>query len=451
MEYPNDKMEEFFRNSLDKMGDEPSDKVWQDLDQRLGKEKTGRAWLSWVKYLVPLALLLSSFTFLYYQQAKVLTAYRTQLSETTKENENLKANLQDQPSAASLNSNNSSTGTTAPDTKVSTNYQTIIKRDTVYLYKSAPDYSSPAYHNISELESSLLSSYEKGFAAGLSRQLAQAEVSQKEKTSLADRKSYNALSHLPSGQLSLVNSNALYTAEAAFPNMRLASAKKTNRKRKKKKYKGPIIINKTDPWGKPNFYYKLGPSTTVLSTLKGDYFSSSSLGTGYGLVQELGLTTRFAIQVGAYKISQEYTLSNNGLPLDNREISSYPDQANLESQIVSIEVDNKYLDFPVGVKYDFYQDNLKSFFINPAVKWSLHSPQQFSYVLTDNRLNSFGTGRRFGYLNALSLAVGTEKNINPALSYQVSIGYDLGIEQIGLEQQRLSSLNLKFNLLFGKK
>jgi len=71
--------------------------------------------------------------------------------------------------------------------------------------------------------------------------------------------------------------------------------------------------------------------------------------------------------------------------------------------------------------------------------------------LTEDRFNTFSTNQKFGYLNAIHFAFGLEKIVTPSITYQVSLGYDYNLEPIGIEKQRLNSLYLKCNLLFGKK
>jgi len=89
MDHPNENMENFFRKSLDKFDEEPSGDVWAALDERLEEERPLFLY-KWIKFLIPVALLLIGFSALYHNQSQLLNDYKSHLSELTKENDLLK-------------------------------------------------------------------------------------------------------------------------------------------------------------------------------------------------------------------------------------------------------------------------------------------------------------------------------------------------------------------------
>jgi len=453
MEYPNENMEEFFKKSLDKFNDVPSDDVWSELDKRLEEDKPRGFMMNWFKYLLPAILLLSGLSAIFIYQLNLLADYKTQLSKIIDQNNDLQDQLELK--------NRYGKDVTEPIDQIytgklvadETQSEFIRLIDTVYIIKYKENTSQPilmsalnkiffdfSVHETNQILDKQIGSIGHGLAS--SSQLNKQESS---RTPLL-------LTSSIMDQV-LVSQNAV---DSIYTKMKYAYRGKSKRKRKKKKQgifepKGPIIIDQSDPWGQPEFYYRAGVSLNIINSLKGESFSNSSIGFGYGFLQEIGLTSRFSINSGIMRNIQEYALSNRNLPLEMSQISNFPNQENLRSNILRVEVENRFLEIPIGIKYDFYQDNKKSFFVNPAVKWSIHQPQQFNYYLEEDRFSSFSTYQKFGYLNAIHFAFGIEKEINPFTSYQVSIAYDHNLEPIGIEQQRLHSLYLKANLLFGKK
>lgn len=479
MEHPNDNMEEFFKKSLDKFNDDPSAAVWDNLDAKLDQDTPKAVFMQWMRYLLPAAVLLLSLTGMYVYQLKVLSEYKTELSAVVQENKDLKQEVSllnnSNPKVATSNEIESQALTLNDMTQA----VATVERDTIYITKFrtknlwtpalanssfsfAPTYrqanSSVRFNAINGIspynsyavaggnQGSGVSAYSAENNGGIGFDSAQGQKENQQQLSILS----SPLIGLRLDGLQSINHDDPFVDKMKY------AYHKSKRKRKKFKLglfenKGPVIVAKGDVWGQPEFYYRAGVSLNVLSSLKGEVFSNSSIGVGYGFMQEIGLTSRFAVTSGIMRNHQEYALSNNGLPLDASEISNFPFQEDLNSAVDRVEVENKFLEIPLGVKYDFYQDNQKSFFINPAVKWSIHEPQNFSYFLTEDRFRTFTTNQRFGYLNAIHLAVGLEKIINPSITYQVSIGYDYNLEPIGVERQRLNSLYLKANLLFGRK
>lgn len=451
MDHPNENMENFFRKSLDKFDEEPSGDVWAALDERLDEDRPLFIY-KWLKFLFPIALLLIGFSALYYNQNQLLNDYKSHLSELTKENEILRQEKQlEAQSEKDLTSAipSSTNIDAASPIQIVEKYVDRIRliRDTVYLTKylqrpllgSETNSLTQATFQASKFSlQGLAQDHSSSNQFGKNSNLAQPRLSELAAIRFKDPTGYKIAS----------------SSVKAFdlPKMKYARAKADFSNRKKKKFTQlPIIVKNLDPWGQPGFYYKVGPTLKVTSTLKGDLFSPSSVGLSYGITQEIGLTSRFAFTAAAMRSFQEYRLSNNGLPLDNNTISSYPDWEMFDAQITSIEVENHLFEFPIGIKYDFYQDNLKSFFINPAVKWSILKPQDIRYGLIDNRLHNYDGNITYGYLNALSFSLGMEKSITPWISYQMSLAYEHGIEPIGVEKAYQNCLHFNINLLFGRK
>lgn len=463
MDYRNENMEEFFRNSLDKFNEDPSEHVWQDLDHRLDQDKSKGFFGNWLKYLLPVLLALITFSAFSLYQMKILESYKKELSLIQDENKNLKVELASkQKSKTKLESIEASPIISYTEKKTN---QIVYLRDTVFIIKQPStntpiipssvinlpsfDFKTPGLRNY------MFNSVQPSKFGGHRTVVGHPSILN-EKDSDLKQEGYvsevNAQYRVPRYGLGVSSLYPALTFDSALSKMKYRAS--NHSKRKKKKYKPiqpPIIIVKDDVLGQPQFYYKAGISFNILNSLKGEQFSNSSIGFGYGLVQEVGLSTRFSITSGIMQTTQEYALNNGTVPLDQALVGSFPDQANFRDNIVRVEVENRFLEIPLGFKYDWYQDNLKSFFINPAIKWSIHDPQQFNYFLTEDRIRFISTNQRFGYLNAIHLSMGIEKIVNPWMSYQVSLGYDFNIEPIGLEKQKLNSLYLKCNVLFGKK
>lgn len=453
MKYPNENMEEFFKKSLDKFSDEPSERVWSDLDKRLDEDKPKGIFLNWFKYFIPMILLFGGFSGVYMYQLHLLRNYEIQLSEIADQNKDLRLELELKNN--SIENILQQTQDESSENKIlvdKNTIKTISLRDTVFIVKY--------FQN--ELKVNWLSTLNRptfNFSQKPADHLLFGQFKAFRNSQDLSSNDKHGFLQIPLLFAKKIEEKPLFSSRASdsfFSKMNLVSRDKSNRKRKKKKLglfdsSGPIIIDKTDPWGKPEFYYKAGFTFNILNSLKGEQFSNSSIGFGYGLVQQIGLTSRFAISSGILRNIQEYALNNKGLPLDMEQIISFPNQENLSSDIVRAEVENRFWEIPLGIKYDFYQDNKKSLFVNPGVKWSIHQPQQFNYYLAEDRFRSFSTNKKFGYLNAIHFAVGLEKTLSPFTSYQIILGYDHNLEPIGVEQQRLNSMYLKCNVLFGKK
>jgi len=455
MEYPNENMEEFFRNSLDKFDDKPSDAVWSSLDQRLEEDKPNSFVKKWFKYIFPISLLLLGGSILFWHQNGVIKDYKNELITIKDKNSALKNEINQIKSSniQHQSQENEIVATIEEKEKYTTEVKTsfLTRIDTVYIVKYLPSETQNTWSyaqgkNTLNASTSIYNNQLDQFPDKLSYSKA-SPTGQNTRIILETPNTLSWGSHKKSGLLYSLNSSG-----SLIPEVKLARIISSKENRKKKEIKGgPIIVVQDDIWGRPDFYYKAGFSMNLLSSLIGDYFSASSTGFGYGLTQEIGLSTRVAITSGAKFTHQEYTLSNNGLPLEMSQVNSFPRQDNYPNRIVKAEVENKFIEIPLGLKYDFYRDSNKTFFLNPAVKFSLHKPQQFSYFLSENRFEIFSTDNRFAYLNAINLAVGVEKNINPFMCYQVSLGYDYSLEPIGIEHQTINSLYLRANLLFGKK
>ncbi len=467
MEYPNDNMEEFFKNSLDRFDELPSDEVWVELDNRLDNDKPLGFLANWFKFLVLAAFLVSGFSFIYYKQNQLLKEYKIELSSLVGENDDLKQKLAlgssdikdtklKQEIPLQQNIRRQQNAQTIPERQqqrvvfqANNTSQFKLVRDTVFIIKYVENTFSQLNHSLAESNTTPFASGEKApfsilnypYKTSASNNIFESDYTQ-------NKNSPNVLSSHNNLSNRIVSSNI--PIPDLIGRMKFNSISKSKRKKKKHKpYEGPVMID-LDPWGQPEFSYRVGVSISLLNSLIGEQFSNSSIGFGYGLIQEIGLSTRFAVTSGINKNSQEYALSNNGLPLELSQIGTFPNQENFNESIIRVEVENEFYEIPVGVKYNFYVDNQKSFFINPSVKWSIHKPQQFNYFLTENRIQTFSSERRFGYLNAINLSIGVEKIINPLIRYQLSLGYDHSLTEVGVEKQRLNTLFLKGNVLFGK-
>jgi len=447
MEYPNENMEEFFRKSLDQFNDNPSDELWSALDQRLEEDKPKTIFSRWKKYLLAFSVCLLTFSVIYWQQFNLLKEYRTELTTLSEENEALKQELESANNSILLPSQNASFSENPRD---NSNQKTILQnqRDTVYINKFVNTEAKPVWQNnsTSNFESTIPSDIFEDLASSKVEMRLQETKKHKrellgEAASIAFRKDWNK---------SLANSLSSNTSKLDYK-FELNKALHYKNRKKKTIDNGPVMVLKDDIWGKPDFYYRIGPAMNSLCSLKGEVFSSSSLGLSFGFVQEFGISSRFAIRTELMYTHQEYAIYNNGQPLESDLQLNLPRPRGSSLDILRAEVENKFLELPLGIKYDFYRDKQTSYFINPAVKFSLHRPQQYSYFLSENRIQAYTSDKRFAYLNAVNLAIGIEKSINPALCYQLSIGYDYSIEPTGIERQKINSLYLKANLLFGKK
>jgi len=423
MDDPNKNMEQFFRNSLDNFSERPSEMLWDRLEERLDEEKPP-GFLAWLKFLLPCIFLLG-FTGLFLSQRKILNDYKSQISELIRHNDKLRSEVEASAALESRISIPNITEEEVPDD------EPIVQVNVRDRYKFGEGILAREVHS----ELSLGATPPKS-----SRNV------------ISERSALLAISSLPSVSFSedLLTSSLSTTL---FQEIRLSKRHQDHSKRKRKKIPdGPIIVKQGEPWGQPGFYYRIGPSLKIQTTLKGELFSASSIGMSYGMAQEFGLTSRFAFTLGLSRAFQEYTLNNSsGITLRDELVENFPQAEDYGSQITSIEVENKFLEMPIGAKYDFYQDNIKSFFVNPTVKWSLHDPQFIRYYLTENRVHNYQGNRRFGYLNSIGLAMGIEKRISRNIRYQMSLGYEHAVEPVGEERQKLNSVNLNFNLLFGSK
>jgi len=406
MKYDNGNMEEFFRKSLDKFNDEPSDDVWNQLDERLGEDKPKPFYFRWMKYLIPICLLLLCLSYGFIHQAKVLNDYKEKLSVVVKENQTLKADFDKLSYAQSQE-------IIEPEKIVETQIKyitrNILQNDTVYVYKyiNRADQSNWSNNHGSMSNGNLFD--RSGMAINQTGDLSRGTSFTN--LDLNTKTAFSKPMMVPQMDPSIAQLFDGSRAEAFSSRMNFAKAKSQKKRAKKKIPNGPIIVTKQKPWGTPNYYYRAGFSLNVLNSMTGEKLSTSSLGFGYGFNQEIGLTTRLAINSGVMVNRQEYTIRSNESSFSEMEIQTYPEKESFSEIINRVEVENQLIEFPLGIKYDFYQDNRKRFFVNPTVKWSIYQPQEFYYFTTDARVNYVTSQKRFGYLNALNLAVGIEKHL----------------------------------------
>ncbi len=196
----------------------------------------------------------------------------------------------------------------------------------------------------------------------------------------------------------------------------------------------------------PNFKYGvtaslIGTGTDVSSGLFPGYSVGGSL--QVELLKHVWLTFD-----GRYN-KNFYVMDFNGS--NPEEEVNFPRPRSIDENIRRVDVENSYLDFPMGISCQIPVSKKNSIYINPGFSWQLYLPQQYTYNTAMNDFIPYSESSYVVYFGSLFLNTGVERKISEKMRFQLGFWAEQGLADYGAEDRRIVNYGLKSTLFFQTK
>ena len=459
MDNKNNKLEDFFNQSINQFDDSPSDAVWAGLQERLDNDMTIWDKVSTIirKYFPYLILLLGLTTYHFFAQNKI-NSFEEKIDKYNTENTLLSNQLKacgDQ--STTLISNFEST---AEQLELSTAKIQNLQHDL-----TASNALSKTLQNRLAYNASILKTYKeqteslKNTVTFLSTPTSQPEIIS---SSIANsRPVSNRTATTPDEQN---RKTIIYKNNFGKPVSKytppLTSRLPTFSLRRPANLAPRVLLA-------PNALSRIIPfidtdEKAFKSRLRGGIElkafhsisnTSNTLNFGHtgGIRLEWVLGEKFSFTGNISHVDQEYRVSNSNNPIPIQQLLEFPEGTSFGLDVNEINVENHYFEFPIGIKFPIktYGDNLK-IYANPSVVWQFHLPQKFEFNFTSNDKYEFKNKQYFGYLGSVQMAIGLEKAIHPNIVWQLGIYGEKSLVEFGAEHQHFSAIGLTSSFLFQK-
>ena len=446
MDEKNNKLEEFFNQSLNQFDDSPSDAVWEGLQQRLDSERTFiEVWTAAIrKYFPYLLLLLMLGGYHFFAQNKINKLSKN-LATIQSENLLLDTKLQDCSSRETelltdlkiqsdelLNSSTKIAVLTenyeAQLNKKGKTHQHTFNRPIQNNLEPSIFRENDPEHN--EYITELLKSKLAARTEVIKRNKGTAEAKNKIDPSDKIKSSTIAPTLLP-----------ILAKRPALLNPPIGRYFSNGIKR-------GIRIQGQEESEKSKF--RIGYNYRVYHTLTGTG-KHFNYGDTHGLRMELIFRNKLALTGGINFNDQHYKVSNAGNAIPISDLLKYPGGSGFGNQVTEVKAKGHYLGFPLGLKWQLKNfKNQSNVFINPAFVWQIYFPQEFEYTLNDNSDFTRKTRQIFGYFGSGNIQVGYEKLIKNNLVWQLSVWGEKSFAPLGIEDQSITMLGLSTAVLFQK-
>jgi len=442
----NNKLEDFFNQSMSHFQDSPTDAVWEGLQLRLDEERTfwERSREVIRKYFPYFLLLLGLGTYHVFAQSK-LNALGEELKSVQAEKSALgilvencgnKASdllAKEKLQSAELLKNSASIfaleekikNISAPNTSVNSPKNT--KKNPLY-YKSLQNVST---------ENNFSNTTNPG------KEFPKTVFKEKAKTKLQD-----------------VPDKAIFDFDF-YPVAPLVSKRlNTISLGKEKQYFAPLrgtysnaskFLQLIDPIGEMDrsrlkFGYEFKAFKTFVSNSKHFNF-----GQAHGLRMERLISKNLAITGAVHFMGQDYKISNDGKPIPVVDLLRYPGGSSFGEKVNKLDVESPYIDFPLGFKWSLKRmENGAAIYLNPTMVWQLYLPQTFTYTLLGDSKIERKNKQYFGYFGSANIQIGLEKSIRNNLIWQVGVWGETSFIPMGVEEQKITMFGLNTAILFQK-
>lgn len=430
------RMEEFFRQSMDKFDDSPSRDVWGEVSDRIASEETLMTKSKrWFRNALPFLALFFLFTAASLYSYATITKLKSQNSSLLIENEQLHHSI------SILNEDNATLKKTT--TKLQ-NDLTIIRQEKKNIEFDI-ETSQKALANAIYQNSKLTQEFKLANILHLDyeKQL-QTCMNQLEDYTLLSNNSKNQNKRLKESSL-----NPLSTHLAKGPIL-----SKTNDpmerllKQQTNKYKQYVEDEEEIKFFDLKYRYGItgrGFNTFVKNS------NQINFGKSYGFIHELYLGRRWSLNHAVQYNEQEYTLESDRNGLSEEILKNFPDNPSAYANVSSVKAQAKYLDTHLGFKYQIpNKKKTGSYYISPSAVWQLYLPQEFSYNLVQAQDLLVQKRGYVGYFGSINLEFGMEKYLSEKMRFQLSIFAEKSLIELGHDKQNITLLGIKSSVLFGK-
>lgn len=176
-----------------------------------------------------------------------------------------------------------------------------------------------------------------------------------------------------------------------------------------------------------------------------------NFGTNFGLRQEYSIFQEFSVTNSISINNQKYTIKGMDKTIEQDILMRYPVNIDNAAQVEKIEIKNTYIDVALGLKYNFKPTkNGRSYFVNPSFSWLLYLPQEFEYSVSQASDLVSTRNRYIAYFGSFNLSIGMERQISENQIVQFSIWGEQSLIPLGQESQYINMAGLRASYLFGK-
>ncbi len=427
---------------MDGFHEEPSDQVWDGLNDRLDTQKAfwQQAWF-WITLL---ALLLMLGGFWGYRNSM-----QGELQDIMLENEQLKsqkinlqkalsncADLHKKETLSSTSSNNNKTILSPQQSKHNTTVNTKHTTGNYSLGQNKQKHSNST-GTLNDSESK--TTKEKSKISRVSELNPQAEsedrvTSEKESNTLSNKELKNTFVKLR--PLPVLATSKSYRLDRLI-------AKKMNDIRERAMLLQMIKIEVKEQH-RPSLRWGFsGNSFTTFTDLDTDLRNGWSAGLDfeYQLLRKTALTA-------SLKYTQQYYDVNISDPSD---ADKFPHGHIFDDSLNGVSVVNRYAELPIGLKWScLLPKGNTSWYVNPGVAWQFYFPQHFDYQFTSDPNMDISDHRFFLYFGSAFLNTGMEGDFSDRFHWQLGIWAEKGLVDYGLADRQVFNLGLRGAILFGK-
>ncbi len=441
-----DKLEQFFKKSLDQMNELPSDSIWEGLSHRMDVATPWylslfRSWRSWL----PIAMLLIAFGGYAYYAQSCISGLKGDMEAYDAISSNKDIELQKKSAKiAALEEKVQGFSTAKKDIEPPIKKQETI---TESVYKKRWQNAKAA---LSSVQNQL--SNKDVEIAGLRNSLLQLERDLRICSSAEKKEQQEPKLASGNGDQDL--------ASAYVPNVRLQVPPLHEKK-------GLFAFDSNPSWvftpsrsgdedaaindkkvKKKRNRYDVGLGGKAFITLveNGYHFNESY---GVGIRQEYKLSPRLSLTNSLHLNEQSYHIDSNEPVLSDEVLDRFPRSVGSEYEVKRIDVQANYFDATFGAKWTFNPRNEDSqFFINPEAVWQLYLPQSFTYDLKNTSDIVITQNEYVAYLGSARLSLGFDKKLVGNWKYQMALYAERSFIPIGYDEQIMTMVGLSGHVMF---
>ncbi len=453
MDEKNNKLEDFFNQSLNQFDDSPSDAVWEGLQKRMDSERTIlEKWTTTVRKLFPYLLLLIGLgTYHFFSQNKI-NQLTQNLERIKSENSTLTVNLENcdtketelltKNQLLSAELNQLATSITALEQSVNKysaqrnrNYSPMSNESAITVFSPTNERRqldlqpfNPTPDKNFKLDTYVLietKASESKVGVTKVEESKLREIVQRVKKTQPDNISPFLLPLRPKLTTTLQPRFSIQHSNALIRGLRIEQDQEVK---------------------ESNFrigYQYLAFKTFVKTS------TCFNFGNAHGIRMEKVFKNNFALTASVNYVDQEYKIKNGNNPIRVEDLLPYPGGVSFGDNVTSVEVQSHHLNLPLGLKWTVrtWKNNFQ-FYVNPSLVWQMYFPQKFTYEISGDSKIDRKNKQYFGNFGSGNLQLGLEKKLSESLVWQIGIWGERTIAPVGIENQNLTYVGLNTSILF---
>ena len=446
MDNKNNKLEDFFNQSINHFDDSPSDAVWEGLQERLDNDMTiwDKITTSLRKYFPYLILLLGLSTYHFFAQNKINT-FQDRIDKIQTENSTLNLQLNEcDKKSTSLFTDIQSTSAALQQSK----QQIGILEQKLF----------SANNTTNQLQDKLTNAYTN--ATALQNQMNHIEATSIQNTIPIILPTEQIIVNQPKELIPFPEKLAeLKDSKLSESDFKRNLSTFSTRRPSKLTPRGLLMPNALsriipfmDPEPKVKFSkFRIGYEFKGFHVVSNTNSDVINFGHTNGAKLEWVIKNKFALTGGINFVDQTYKVKNSNNPIPVSQLLRYPEGTSFGLDVNEIDVENNYFEFPVGIRFPvkYFNDNF-GIYLNPAVVWQFHLPQNYEYNSSLNSIYKFKNEQYFGYLGSAQMTLGLEKTIHKKLVWQLGLYGEKSLIGFGAEDQNFSAFGISSSILFQK-